>query len=239
MPGQFNRSERQPPASIASVATVKANSPLLGSKQREVAQRVLAAGFSRDDFDFIDLQARENITALRHRSGRYRFDFYPGDSWIVNYAPAEHTAESGEIGVGSWENVLVRVDWWLSYIKREQDVTDPWAAFAESIEPFDIGGDTNDNSLFSKDEQDEIARHLADIKMYLLDQGVVADADRHEVMARLDRIEEASQRLGRLDWRSFAIGALVELALIGYATPEGVRNAVNMLLGAAQRLLSS
>jgi hypothetical protein len=220
------------------VAIVKGRNPLLVSKQREVAQRVLAAGFSRSDFEFMDLQAGAQITALRHQSGKYRFDFYPGDNWVVNYSPAEHTAESGLIGVGQWERVLTQVDLWLSYIRREEEVTNPWAAFAESTEPFDLGGDDDNNSPFSEAEQDEIVRRLGDIRAYLLDQGIVADADRHDVMARLGRIEDASRRLGRLDWRSFAIGALVELALIGYATPEGVRHAVNMLLGAAQRLLA-
>lgn len=220
------------------MATVKANNPLLGSKRREVAERVFVAGFSRDDFEFIDLQARQNITALQHRSGQYRFDFYPGANWTVNYSPAEQTAESGDTILRSWADVLVRVDQWLSNIKREEDVTDPWAAFAESVEPFDLGGGEDDNSPFSEAEQDEIGRRLADIKAFLLDQGAVADADRHEVMERLNRIEDAARRLGRLDWRSFAIGALVELALIGYVTPEGVRSVVNMLLAAAQRLLS-
>jgi hypothetical protein len=228
-----------PPASIRSVATIKANNPLLGSKRREVAERVLTAGFSKNEFDFLELQAREIITALVYLPDRrYLFAFYPpGSHWIVDYSPAEHTASSGDVGVGDWENVLVEVDSWLSYLKRELGVSDPWAAFFESVEPFNIGDTDDDNSSFTQPEREAISRQLEEFRTYLLDEGVKSDEDRHAILATMDRIEKATGRLGRLDWRAYAIGALIELALVGYASPEGVRSIVNVLVGAAQHLL--
>ena len=227
-----------PGASIADVATIKAYNPLLPSKQAEVARRVLAAGFRKEDFAFRELQAREHITTLVYLpESDYRFEFYPGDNWIVNYSPADDTASSGEQGVGAWPYVLERVDWWLGCLMRELNVSDPWAGLFESVRSFDLGSGDDDNSPFSKTERETITRQLAEFKAYLLDEGVKSDADRHAVIATLGRIEDAQGQLGRLDWRSFAIGALMELALMGYATPDGVRYVVTALVGAAQHLL--
>lgn len=220
------------------MATTKANNPLLGSKRREVAQRVLAAGFPKGEFDFMEMQASEIITALVYLPDRrYRFDFYPGDNWTVDYSPAEHTSSSGMQGVGDWENVLVRVDWWLSYLKRELDVTDPWAAFAESVEPFNVGGDGTNNEPFSAAEQAAIIERIEQVRVFLLDAEGRSEQDRHIIMERLDYLSDAVGRLGRLDWRNVAVGAVIDLGILGYVEPGSVRHVVEFIVGAVQRLL--
>jgi hypothetical protein len=57
------------------VATIKAYNTLLPSKQAEVARRVLAADFRKEDFAFRELQARKHITTLVYLpDSDYRFD---------------------------------------------------------------------------------------------------------------------------------------------------------------------
>jgi hypothetical protein len=220
------------------VATVKAHNPLLLSKQQEVARRVLEAGLSKSEFAFMDLRARQDITALVYLPDRrFSFQFFPGDNWVVNYSPAEHTVQSGEIGVGDWRGVLAQVDLWLRYLMRERDITDAWATFFEAALPFDIGSDIGEDSPLTAPEQQAIRRQLEDLKAYLLSEATDAEEDRHAILAAIGRIEGAMGRMGRLSWRSLTLGVLFELGLLGYATPEGVRHAVNLLLGAAQHLL--
>ena len=120
---------------------------------------------------------------------------------------------------------------------RELNVIDPWATFFETSWSFNLGSGDDDNSLFSETERAATTRQLAEFETYLLDEGVKSDEDRHAIIATMGRIEDAQVRMGRLDWRSFAIGALMELALIGYSTPDGVRYVVTALVGAAQHLL--
>ena len=224
---------------MALIKAEKTYNRLLKSKQAEVAQRVRASGLPVADFEFIDIEEDTAvITSLLYKPDHnFHFDFVPSIEFAVRYSPAEHTASSNWQGVGRWEFALQRVDWWLVFLRRELDTPDPWAVFFESVEPFNFGGDQGDNSEFTEGERDAITKQLEKIKTSLLDEGVKSDEDRHAIIDGMTRIEGKLAAMGRLDWRKYAIGALVELALIGYATPEGVRHAVNLLFGAAQQLL--
>lgn len=220
------------------MAVVKPTNPLLKSKQAEVARRVSASNLPVADFEFVEMNDSQVITSLLYvPDHNFHFDFFPGDNWVVRYSPGEHTTSSGMQGVGDWVYVLERVNWWLSYLKRELDTPDPWTAFAESVESFNFGSGADDNTPFTPDEQVYLSTQLDQIKNLLLNAGVEAEDDRHAIIAGINRLEEAKGRLGRLDWRGLALGTLFELLLIGYATPDGVRGAVNLLVGAAQHLL--
>ena len=168
----------------------------------------------------------------------YMFVFYPADGWEVAYSPGESTRWSNN-APGHWGNVLQRVEWWIGNLRRELDVKDPWAAVFESVESFNLGGDSDDNSNFTEPERDYIKLELAAIKTYLLDQGLQADVDRHAVITRLDLLEDGLDRFGRRDWLWFALGLLMQLAFIGWVTPEGVRYVVEHWFGEGQRLLGS
>lgn len=221
--------------------TTRGKNPLLPSKQREVAQLVRAAGFSKTDIDFEDYAGDDNtdVTALIYRAEpEYRFVFYPDEPWKVGYSPGDSTHWVEDVP-GDWANVLQRVGWWLDYLRRETSITDPWAAIFESVESFNIGGDPDDNSPFSSSERDYIKRELAEIKSFLLDQGLKADADRHAVMTRLDYLEDGIDRLGRRDWVWFALGLLMQLVFIGWVTPEGVRFVVEHWFSEGRRLLGA
>ena len=215
--------------------------PLLPSLQREVAQRVLAAGFARADVGFEQYGGKDNetVTALVHRAHPdYRFVFYPGPDWLVAFAPGDRTHWVDD-DPGDWANVLQTVDSWLRYLKRELNVSDPWAAFVESVEPFNLGGseDDDNNTPFTDDERQTISAQLEDIKSYLLKHAADSDTDRHAIMDGMNRANDELGKRGRIDWRTFMLGVLAELIMFGYATPEGVRYAVNLLVGSAQHLL--
>jgi hypothetical protein len=223
------------------VAVIKAERTynlLLKSKQAEVAQWVRASGLPVDDFAFIDVEDDAVITSLLYKPDHHHhFEFLPAVQWTVRYSPAEHTASSDWQNVGQWEFVLERVGWWLGYLKRELDTPDPWAAFAELSTPFNHGDGDDGNAPFTDDERLTLSAKLEDIKTYLLNEGAKSEEDRHAIMDGINRANHELGKRGRIDWRTFTLGVLAELIMFGYATPEGVRYAVNLLVGSAQHLL--
>lgn len=220
------------------MAVVKARNLLLPSKEAEVVERVYLAGFSKADFDFRKLDASTIVTMLLYlRNTDFRFVFFPAERWGVSYSPAENTWSSGRVRVGPWETVLVLIDDWLRYINREMNITDPWAAFAESAEPVRLASDGIDNEDFSPAEQAVILARIEQVRVYLLDAEVRSEQDRHIIMERLDYLSAAVSRLGRFDWRGVAVNVVLELGMLGYVEGANVRHVVEFIVGTVQRLL--
>jgi hypothetical protein len=223
---------------MAVIKAQKTYNLLLKSKQAEVAQRVRASGLPVADFEFIEIEDDAVKTSLLYKPDHhYHFDFHPSTKWSVRFSPAEHTSSSGWDNVGEWEIVLQRVDWWLGYLRRELDTADPWAVFTELSAPYNMGDGTDDNTAFSEGERQALTRQLDAIQTFLLNEGDKAEEDRHAIIDGINRANEQLTKLGRIDWRTFTLGVLAELTMFGYATPEGVRFAVNLLVGSAEHLL--
>jgi hypothetical protein len=223
------------------VATIKARNPLLKSLQREAAESVRASGWNGSDFEFVELQVEQVITSLLYRPDHnFRFDFFPGNPSHVRFFPSEDAVSSGMVTVPNWQLVLSRFGAWLGYLKREIDTPDPWAAVAESVESFNLGGDANDidNSRFTPSEQADVIERIEVLRVRLLDSAALSDQDRHVIIARLDYLTEAVGRLGRFDWSSVAVNVVIGLAILGYVDRADVQQFVSLLVGAVQRLLN-
>jgi hypothetical protein len=210
---------------------------LLPSQMKAVAALVREAGLPREAFDFVEPSGEEfDYTALVYLpSPRYRFNFYPTSQWAVEYSPADQRTSSWE-EVGNWDSALIRVEWWLTYLKRELGVGDPWAEVTQGGLT-EFANDPADNSPLRADEREKVIARIEQLKVYLLDAGVRSDQDRHAIIERLDYLTAATRRLGRFDLRALAVSTVIDLALIGYVERDTVKHVVDFIVGAAQQLL--
>lgn len=85
-------------------------------------------------------------------------------------------------------------------------------------------------SLFTADEQAEIANQLRDIKEYVKQTYALSEHQTQVLEAKLAYLEDARRRLGRLDWRNVALATLFTLAAEAMLPPEDARRILLMLL---------
>lgn len=211
--------------------------PLLQSKRNEVFARVSAAGFAPAAFEWTTAIAQDqSCDVLTYRANReFTFTFVPGYEWFVTYSPGEHLAHDSQL-VGDWSYALQRVDWWLSYLRRETEAPDLWSGLVSGTELGDVP-DKFDNRPFTPDEREDIAGRIEVLRTRLLEMDRVTEEDTHVIVDRLDYLTLATERLGRFDWRGVAAAVVLEFGARGLLDTNFARTTFEYLVGAARQLL--
>jgi hypothetical protein len=133
----------------------------------------------------------------------------------------------------SWEALLRRVDSWLREVKRDADTPDLWAELRREREM--LGGVPDKavhNTSFTQEEHAKIAEQLREIKEYVKKTYSLSEAQWMLLEARLDYLQEAASRIGRLDWRNAFLGAILGLIFSMGLPPNAARDIVLMGLRA-------
>jgi hypothetical protein len=94
----------------------------------------------------------------------------------------------------------------------------------------DSPADPDANTPFTVDEQQQIARQLDEVRAYTRDTYELPGDQMRLLEGRLDYLQEAASRMGRIDWRNAVTGVLLG-AVVNAALPsDAVRDALSMLL---------
>jgi hypothetical protein len=93
-----------------------------------------------------------------------------------------------------------------------------------------------DNSAFSVDEQREISRLIADLKIQAKKTYLLSDQEIGLLEAKLDYLCDAATRTGRVDWLNLTCGAIGGAFAGGVLTPEVVHNVLHALATAVGHL---
>jgi hypothetical protein len=126
-----------------------------------------------------------------------------------------------ELGFDTFDEIRDSFSSWLRRVAAEAQ-PDLWLVLQRVQAQQQPGwpGDEWDDEPFTEAERREVAGRIARARQTLVDAGVTAErlaaAD-----AKLDVILEGTRRLGHRDWRYWATGRLVEIALaVGLASPQ-------------------
>ncbi len=144
--------------------------------------------------------------------GRYNVSYVAGDG-------AETTLEKY-----IWEAVMESVTLWLHDVKTDVETPDLWADLHRQRQI--LGADpaeSVENTPFTPAEQAEIAKQLREIKVYVTRTYSLSEADLRALENRLAYLDEAAQRLGRLDWRNAFLGALMGYLIAAALPPDTAR----------------
>jgi hypothetical protein len=214
--------------------------PILRSQEQFVFQSLRDLGFDPGEFELVenflcatrDSRAPSSVEsrapALVHPASGYYFVFRqhpePSSNYWVEFSPA-NDAPIGSYGTGSWDSVLVpKFQEWLTNLRRELDTPDLWRELRSQRAL--VAGDNTDalNTPFTSEEQAQIREQLEELKV-LVHEGFDVTTEQFGVFsARLDYLEGALPRQGRIDWRNNLIGALISLVL-ERVVPPGIFNA--------------
>jgi hypothetical protein len=137
--------------------------------------------------------------------------------------------------VPTFEHVLGWSGQWLKLVKVEQDTPDLWE-LARQQRAWLISDEKSfgANTPFSPPERDQIRLHLRTIAEHAVKTYQLTEAAQVEVRERLNYLEAAADRVGRLDWKNLAASTFIGIVLnLSLSVEQGGKllTFANQLLG--------
>lgn len=169
------------------------------------------------------------ISQVRHGPTGYYFMFdFQNGAHFCEFSPGEDTVEVlafPEV----WSRQFACASNWLAFLKREVDAPDLWAAIGKEKQLVsDAARSDDDNKPFTIEEQKRIREGIEELKTYVLTTQSLIGEQARFVTTRLDYLAQASERLGRKDWISIAVGVVASIA-VGIVLPsEAARELLRM-----------
>ncbi len=196
------------------------------TQMNQVHDLVLGAELEPRDFVWCEEESSyaptaDLVSVLRHRptGGFFKFDHFAGTympeerPFICKLSPGVHLGTE-EAFFHSREEQLVYAARWLQLLKAEMDAPDLWGALrGDALELAITGSPTEDNSPFTPEEREVRRGWNADARRYLVESDAVNPKLLETINRRFDNIDDALDRLGRFDWKNFAIAELLKLGL--------------------------
>ncbi len=196
-------------------------------KRNEVYKAVQAAGLSPEGFLWDD--AADDI-CFRHPSSEAYFVFgADAGSYVTRYAAGDDAGP--ELPAYSWSRVMQRVAVWLAAVKRDTETPDLWDQLQRQTELLAGSSDEAlENTPFTPDERDEIARQFNEIRDYAKAVYALSEPQFANLDSKLDYLLKAAGRLGRKDWLNACIGAMLGWLLVAALSPDASRHVLQMVV---------
>ncbi|HUQ23588.1 MAG TPA: hypothetical protein VM049_11310 [Gaiellaceae bacterium] len=212
---------------------------LLPSQKREIFELIRESDFDPRQFELSDdgrTDSTGKFAEVVHTPSRYHFRIresamFEDSGWRVEMSPGTET-RTGYTNLGAWQDVPIPIfKIWLGLLERELDAgEDPWEQIQRereivAAEPGDV-----ENTPFSESERAQISTQLREIKEYLRTTQSLGAAQMVAIDSRLEYLEEAAGRIGRVDWRNAFVGVMLGLVVEAVAPPEAVREVLSLAL---------
>jgi hypothetical protein len=193
---------------------------LVKSQRNDLFEAVHAAGLDPCQFKLAEEDADRRLS---HRWSESYFVIGGGHGHFVGrYVVGDDSPRAYEVHI--WTVLVDRVRGWLADVKRDLETPDLWAELEGRRELLAPAAETDvQNTPFTSDEQAEIARQLRELKQYIHETYSLSEDETLALQARLDYLEEAAARLGRIDWRNVAAGAMFTILVEAVLPPDTVR----------------
>jgi hypothetical protein len=191
---------------------------LLGSQRNQIFTTLQNRGFAPADFDLQDIVIGEQeAVRLVQKATNYHFQItirrFSTPPFVATYSPGSEF--SSEIqSCATWSDVVMNLEFWVSYILRETEAPDLWDGLEGGNQLLQDATDEqpSDNLPFTQAELPKVRECLENIKEYVLKTHELSEAQIKIVDARFEYMEEAATRLGRKDWINIVISGLLGLA---------------------------
>jgi hypothetical protein len=109
---------------------------------------------------------------------------------------------------------------WLQVLKNDLNTPDLWAELQCDAELLGAGFDTvTDNTPFTAGEKTEIAARLQELAKCARETYSLSQEQMRALDAKMDYLIKAAGRLGRKDWLTVYIGAILSF-ILGAALPS-------------------
>jgi hypothetical protein len=177
---------------------------------------------SPGDFAFTQEDKSATLEHLRSKACLY-ITVSNGFQWHVAWTAGKPGEEiEHESLLDNFPQIVDRIGEWLRAIAADEETPDLWAELGQQQQTFSAGAlEAGENTPFTPAEQRLIAVKLEELKANAVDDYALSGEQLRELEARLDYLDKAATRVGRLDWRNLVAGALLS-AVTGAALPPDV-----------------
>ena len=197
---------------------------LLRSQSNQVFEAIAANGWQATDFGWQDVpgpSSRKQVSKLIHKASGYFFLFDNAiGGFYSKWSPGNETLVA-EGNASGWPNQMHYFGLWLSYLRREIESPDLWAAISSEGRVLESAASADTSNIpFTAEEKAYILKGLLEVKEYLLNAHRL---DPELVESRLSYLVESSERVGRKDWLNLLISVLVGIVISAALPPEVTR----------------
>jgi hypothetical protein len=205
---------------------------LLTSQWDDAFTAITASGLDPREFRRDERRSLINpvaVPAIVHEpTGSYFvFDWepsYPSSGHLAVFSPGLQTYEETALQ-GDWYRQMDVVRQWLQNVRREYTAPDLWAELERERELLaGEGSPVMENTPFTPEEQEHIARQMRELGEYVRQNYDLAAEQAAALESRLDYLVDAAKRTSRLDWRTLLVGTMFQLAVEAIVPPEAVRH---------------
>lgn len=200
----------------ASIAPTEKR-PLMKSHSALVFQAVKDAGFDPSEFKWEEcVSAWEDamIPRLVHIQSDFYFEFDRHKEGVrVSRRSPGHELEKDATGGSDWATQYKFFTEWLQYLRREVEAPDPWSSISDGRVIADQASSDTDNSPFTQPEKEYIVGGLEEVKEFLVTSHQLTGERLAFIELRLGYLVEASDRVGRKDWKNLFLAVLFSIIL--------------------------
>jgi hypothetical protein len=208
----------------------KSPTPLLHKRQRNVIfEAIQAVGLDPRDFDLADSGTEVQI---KHKWSKSIFIIGGGPGhYVGRYVVGD--GPDWPYDAYSWQAATTRVSTWLQEVKRDLETPDLWAELRREVHLLGVGSnEVTENTLFTQDEQKQIAAQLQGLAKHVSDASRLSEAQMQILNEKIDYLIDGSRRLGRKDWLNTFIGVTLGYLLSTALPPDVVRGIFSTCLRA-------
>ncbi|HEX8559012.1 MAG TPA: hypothetical protein VF668_12970 [Pyrinomonadaceae bacterium] len=204
-----------------------ADKPLMKHLRNQVFEMIKETGLDPSSFHWEDTHGtvwrNGTIPRLVYANTDFFFAFENSGngSFSARWSPDDKSLHRALTSSISWESVIAYFKAWLSYVKREVETPDLWTSISQESNVITASSNAGSNAPFGEDEKAYIRNGLDELKRYLL---TAHKLDPELVESKVNYLIESSGRVGRKDWITLLVGALVSIVTAAYLPPETTRD---------------
>lgn len=209
---------------------------MLAVRQKKITEKIIQNGFNLNDFDFkpisndeFSIYFRPNNTFFMRQTGKKSMKLKQINVYTMR--PYVNGEIKFEFDFDTFDNLIQRFEIWLSALRENVDIGNPWDIF-KSSDWFSAQNEfDNYEELFTHDDQ--LKTHLKlDL---LLDRVQQLGIDDKNIVNDIAYLKEATNRLSKKDWFLLFSGVFLSWGLSAIMSKENVQT----LIEYAGNLISS
>ncbi len=214
---------------------------LLKSQFNHVFEAIKKSGLDPRDFSWSkgNESTIPGAQILTHKPSKYYFIFDQDEEGNRSIYSPGSDCPIQHVGRSSWYGQISSCKQWLSYLKRELEAPDLWSLVASAGE-IALAPTTSEveNTPFTEDEQQYISTQLQEIEKYLQATREIPPDGLARIESRIEYLEDAAKRQGRIDWKNILVGQLLSIAIEAAIPPHLIQDLFRLASDAFQRLFA-
>lgn len=189
---------------------------MLPIKQKQVVDKIKAAGFKSNDFVF-EPKSNEEFHLTYKAIPVFAFQrMAKPNADNFEYSPASNGNLRVAFKFSSFDNLIVNLDKWFLAIKENIEIGNPWEDTEDIKNTMDSMGFNSYEEMFTTTEQEKIAETLDNMLTYF----ETLKIDVSEIKDDVEHLKEMSSKISKKDWIMLFLGNITGMIFSGLITSE-------------------